>query len=575
MWQRDPSLGPLPIAVSITGHRDLCPGDLGRIEALVREIFEDLRRRYPHSPLILLSALADGADRLGARVALECSARLIAPLPMPRALYEKDFSEDSRKDFAELLDLADEWFELPLLPGYTEDDVREYGPPRDSQYAYVGAYLARHSQMIIALWDGVPINLVGGTAFVVEFQLKGIPPPYVPMSGRFSPAETGPVYHIITPRLSNPNPMGEPCTLRKIYPEGHDSTAEAEKAFERILQNIDEFNRDAMNLGPRLADQRKLSKGYLVTVEESRVMNTEFIATLEQYAIADSLALYYRRLTVRTLKILFVVALLATGIFDLYLYFMIRTPIVLTIFFAMLVFAYFLYHIAGRLKFQHKYLDYRALAEGLRVQLFWRLAGVDDSVADNYLSEQRSELDWIRHALRIWSVPRRKKGGTLASSPAPKGSGHWQTILKDWVSAQYSYFFRSSKREQNRLQTIHRWGNIFFLSGLGMAAFHAVYQFTVSDQPLMRLLYVGSIAPIIAGLLFGYAQKMALSDHAKQYERMGTLFARAKKSMETLLANGDVVEARDLVRDLGREALTENGQWVLIHRERPLEVPKA
>jgi len=38
--------------------------------------------------------------------------------------------------------------------------------------------------------------------------------------------------------------------------------------------------------------------------------------------------------------------------------------------------------------------------EGLRVQLFWNLAGLSDEVADHYLRQQRTELEWIRNAIR-------------------------------------------------------------------------------------------------------------------------------------------------------------------------------
>jgi hypothetical protein len=33
--------------------------------------------------------------------------------------------------------------------------------------------------------------------------------------------------------------------------------------------------------------------------------------------------------------------------------------------------------------------------------------------------------------------------------------------------------------------------------------------------------------------------------------------------------------AQHLIEELGKEALEENGDWVLLHRERPLEVPHA
>lgn len=47
---------------------------------------------------------------------------------------------------------------------------------------------------------------------------------------------------------------------------------------------------------------------------------------------------------------------------------------------------------------EQQYLDWRSLAEALRVQLFW--LAVRSSVADHYLSGDRDELDWIRQAAR-------------------------------------------------------------------------------------------------------------------------------------------------------------------------------
>src|SRR5512135_247682 len=91
---------PLPLILGITGHRDLRPEDGADLEARVRAILEDLRKRYRDTPLVLLSPLAEGADRLAARVALDCGTRLIVPLPMSQDLYETDFETPaSRADF--------------------------------------------------------------------------------------------------------------------------------------------------------------------------------------------------------------------------------------------------------------------------------------------------------------------------------------------------------------------------------------------------------------------------------------------------------------------------------------------
>jgi hypothetical protein len=49
---------PLPLILGITGHRDLRPEDREDLAARVRTILEDLQKRYPATPLVLLSPLA-------------------------------------------------------------------------------------------------------------------------------------------------------------------------------------------------------------------------------------------------------------------------------------------------------------------------------------------------------------------------------------------------------------------------------------------------------------------------------------------------------------------------------------
>jgi hypothetical protein len=53
-----------PILVGVTGHRDIPPQSISELEVQVESCFMQLQKQYPHSPLIVLSSLTDGADRL-------------------------------------------------------------------------------------------------------------------------------------------------------------------------------------------------------------------------------------------------------------------------------------------------------------------------------------------------------------------------------------------------------------------------------------------------------------------------------------------------------------------------------
>jgi hypothetical protein len=66
--------------------------------------------------------------------------------------------------------------------------------------------------------------------------------------------------------------------------------------------------------------------------------------------------------------------------------------------------------VARRRGWHRKYLDYRALAEGLRIQSYWRRAGIsltrDHAFAhDDFLQKQNVELGWIRNVMRASGLP--------------------------------------------------------------------------------------------------------------------------------------------------------------------------
>jgi hypothetical protein len=570
--------GPLPLVLGVTGHRDLRAGDTPALEKLVRDVFLELRRRHPATPLLLLSSLAEGADRLVARVALAFGARLIVPLPLPRTLYERDFTTaQSRDEFAALLARAEQVLELPLLTGNTVAAVEEAGDARDQQYALASAYVARHSQLLIALWDGVESDRTGGTSQAVHFKLDGVPEPYGPPQHPLDPVDSGPVFHVVTPRHCNPAPVGA-LTLRKLFPPGHESGKDAATAYRRLYQRINAFNRDAVRLGGRLAGWLARSKSWLLPDKEAERLPEPLKRFVDCFAVTDTLAIWFQRRALRSMALLLVLVFLAAFFFNAAD--SVRDPQNLLalrslrlLYVAMLGGAYAILLWAWWTDYHAKYLDYRALAEGLRVQLFWRLAGLPDSVADHYLRKQRSELDWIRDAVRVWDM-------TLTPHPDDR----LPLVVDAWVKSQRGYFAKAARRDENTLQFWKRLGTFCFLAGLAWAGVkvflgppHAEIDRNLKDVLLSDLLHglvvLVSLAPVIAALFYSYTRTRALSEHAKQYSRMAQVFTAAERKVTELLQANRPAEARLLLLDLGKEALLENSDWVQVHRERPIQVP--
>jgi hypothetical protein len=144
-----------------------------------------------------------------------------------------------------------------------------------------------------------------------------------------------------------------------------------------------------------------------------------------------------------------------------------------------------------------------------------------------------------------------------------------QVTQTSWVEDQAKYYKKSLHRDHHKLHKMERNINYIFFIGVALTG---VQLFLA--HPNHYLIVAIGLAPIIAALIGSYLEKNGLVGHIKQYERMSTLFYQANTSIKRHLDLGNRKEATEYVLELGREALAENGDWLLHHRERPLEVPK-
>jgi hypothetical protein len=83
-----------------------------------------------------------------------------------------------------------------------------------------------------------------------------------------------------------------------------------------------------------------------------------------------------------------------------------------------------------------------------------------------------------------------------------------------------------------------------------------------------------TLITVSGALIHSFTEKRAFSEHARQYARMAESFARAGDRMAALLHDGKSDRMRIIAIELGKEALAEHGDWVMLHRERPIKLPK-
>ncbi len=344
------------------------------------------------------------------------------------------------------------------------------------------------------------------------------------------------------------------------------------------------FNSDCESLASKLADQIEKSKKDLFSGPELEGMPAELRLTRKYFGLADTLALRFQLKTRRTLLAVLALTFLVALVLKVSPLLASYELLFDSLYLSSLVAAFGLYYTARRGEYQNKYQDYRALAEGLRVRFFWGLAGLTDSVADRYLRMQGSELDWIRSAIRTWNIPTAEQSGDACFEEEAEPRHMMSLVLDHWVEDQHAYFAETARRNGLRLKRLRRLANVLFGVGVVWTVFEIIkpplrwVPVVTPSAAWQGFTYCLTIAlgltPIVGVLLFSYVRTSALAENAKQYGRMSTLFANAQHCLSEYLRMDRHVDAVSVIRELGQEALAENGAWVFLHRQRPIDTPR-
>ena len=559
----------LPLVIGVTGHRDLRASEVPEIRKRVRALFVDLQERYPTRKLRLLSPLAEGADRLVANIAVELGMELSVVMPMPRFIYDTEFTSTASVDeFDELYAKADDVFELPIARSGTIESISQPGRARDLQYAQSGVFLSAHCHILLALWDGKTSGQLGGTAQVVRFRLHDIMPGYttrtVATQQMLIDDESDLIYHIV---CSRDGPDGAPAdglqplecwwfTNDKDEPRQHDLPIQHQTVFAYSA----EFSRDGTRYEERIRDE-----SYALMSEEDAAGLPSGLATINHvFCISDWLAIHYQKLTLRVLAITHLLAFLMGFMFILFSD--LRSQeiymIAFLLFFALSTGTQM--H-AKRRGWHRKYLDYRTLAEGLRVQFYLSAAGITNDneskfTHDNFLQTQDPELGWIRNVMRV--------AGTRCDADRLETREGLEFAIREWVTGQLAYYQRKAEQWIRRNRNTERLSMLSLVTSVIVVLLILFGGATFGDRlvdPLFVLM--GSIL-LAYGVRQGYAQSTAEKELIKQYEFMLRVFHNAKRRLDNA---DDDAERRQVLRALGGSCLDEHAEWILMHRDRSID----
>jgi hypothetical protein len=563
----------VPLIIGVTSHRNIPAREETTIRERIREFFARLRSEFPQLPLIVLSSLAEGGDQWVAEEAIAAGIRLVAPLPLARAQYALDFDDGAARTRYESLCDAAEIIDVPDLgrKNPANATAAPAGHERDLHYLQAGVFISQHCHILLAIWDGKTSERTGGTGQVVQFHLTGVRP--LRDDRRRSMARSALLgdddrlaFHIVCSRdepSGTPAPPLEP--LQTLWRSGElmaPGDGPMPDDFRTMLVQAAEFNADWAKYAPRIDTSPSTSARPGAPTSASAI---EWL-----FAAADWLAIHFQLRVLFSMRTLYTLAALMGIAFTAYDNLPAQDDMIF-VFLVLFVIGAVIVFIAKRRSWHRKYLDYRALAEGLRVQSYWRRAGLaitgeSEFAQDNFLQKQDVELAWIRNVMRSAAL----ESTLIATPPVPEELAN---VVREWVGApgqggQLDYYARKSEQRAQTHRFTEVLGNASLLVGIGIAIALAVFSRQMTADVKNILVVTMGVFSIVAAVREAYAYRKADKELIKQYRYMAQLFGTARKALDR---TAEVGEQREILRLLGEASLAEHVEWALMHRQRPLE----
>ena len=513
----------IPIIFGITGHRDLCLEDMPKLKEKLTILLKEYKTTYPHTQIILLSALAQGADMLAAEVAKELGVVLHVVLPYEEKAYLNSFDDEASKElFQSLKNYASKYDTLNC--NQTKN--------REGCYQQLGEYIANTSNILIALWDGVDTSKKGGTSAIVKYMQRGFE------ENCFDQLNGNALFVINTPRVSNPK-IDHPFQISKKY-----LGKMKENDFKNMLQKIDKRNAD-------LKDQ----------IKDDDII-TSFIRYFDKKADKSQSIHKWIMLTILILSWIGVASMESMHVLhiDQFLW---GYGIAL-----LMAFGVYHYFIKKR-NIKNDFIYSRGIAEALRVQKAYNHAGIDNCITRHYLTNHHHKFTWIKTALKniyyLSTSEKRIKDDTY--------------IKEKWIKGQITYMENAISLRENRLHRSEKIENLSYRVGfvvlVVLFGWFVLEQFHIVEHGVLpfswhHLVLVSSLLLMTAAFIGEkYLKIEGYEEDIYNFEIMIEIYKKAQKLLEK--TESDSEEYREIILDLGEKALDENSKWVVLHDGRRVE----
>jgi hypothetical protein len=522
--------------VGITGHRRL--DDPAALVPAIREAMQLLRDLLPgHADsdvvLVVVSSLAEGADRLVAReLLIEQTSRLEVILPVARTAYVEDFQDaESRKEFRSLLARASL---VRQAPGRST---------RQEAYEWAGRRVVDRCDALIAVWDGQPARGRGGTQQIVEYARNGEVP------------------------LAWVHATGDPRVTAELHQDSEDV-----RAMREAMRELSEYNESkiaATQLRARIQAQR--GDLWLATVptpsadalgqarEDAAAWLVPFLARAD--FLAERVHRRFRNLSTA----MFAMAAAAVAVVAVQTNFFPRQDWLVSLEILLLVVLLAIPLLRSRMRLHERWTSYRFLAERLRSAYFLTLAGTGDrrQQTDQSASFSDPTVTWIERALSQIMASRPRVALTSSHVVALR-----TYLSKCWIGGQVKYHYDAARKSGRWELWLRRATACLFGITLISAVLHAI-----GLGPKLHLaagLVVVSLSvPAAGAALHGIGTQREYRRNAQRGKRMVTQLTQLQYQMNKAES---LAQIRQIAANVERSMREESNDWFGVMRFHDIEL---
>jgi hypothetical protein len=612
----------LTLRIGVTGHRpNKLDGDTGtflqgQIEVMLQRMNRQLARLHLENAGMygetapcsrVISALAEGADRLVVSAALHQNSEIMAILPFARDLYLRDFVEPaSRSEFCALLDCASTIIELDGQ--YEPPEMRKVG------YASVGISVVQQSDLLIAIWDGGGARGHGGTAEIVEYALRNdCPVIWFPSQGKSSDYY-GELMRLLLPnrsvvvgaelelcvwltRLLAP-PTDEPARRSRFVTKSNAASTATSitqyfgenqglwptyRFFDRFQKLLIAASHAGVATPPAPARDRKAALGANLRRTKAWPVD-DFVNRISQewneqlaaitgspgfrdsklevlvthYAWLDQLSSYYAGLYRSAYLVNYILA--AGAVMAAATFTHVGSIVELLILIVILSLTF----LGTTRRWHQRWIEYRDLAEKLRTMRYLRIIAsppVTPPLPPHVTEDVPAQTGWLYNAIV------RECG--LPSIVCEKQ--YFEKVRKYLIDNEVSDQIRYHYRNSARLHVFDHRLHVFSVSAFALAFVIALLHLRLEG---FALHYLSVLLPTIGAALFGIRNQ---GEFQRVSERSKRMEAALKAIRDDLEQSAEVMTDRQMLDSkaqiIAKTMLSETSDWQGLFRARPLELP--